>query len=104
MAKQSDVAIQHLGMLTVPSTPAQIAAALAFAPDISGSEMEVEGEGLHINTDRPRLGSFVASPGEDAFSLLGGNGASTPKVPKVVLSDDDEDDEDEDEDEEAFNE
>jgi hypothetical protein len=114
MADHSELAIQHLGVLTVPSTPAQIAAALASASaaEMAPIPMEVDGtpdivEGVPSSEVglgmRNRLNSFVAGQSEDPLTLLSSSNvgsAGLSKVPKAVVSDE-EDEEEEEEDNEV---
>ena len=106
MADHSEVAIQHLGVLTVSSTPAQIAAALANAGavEIASAPMDVDGASDNVEEGiRNRMNSFVAPQGEDPLALLSSssNGVSTQnKVPKAVVSEDEDEEEDDEDDEE----
>lgn len=104
MAEHSEVAIQHLGVLTVSSTPAQIAAALASAgsAELGAVPMDVDGPMDVVHEEggiRNRMNSFVAPQGEDPLALLNSSGTTIQnKVPKAVVSDEEEDDDEEDED------
>ena len=88
MADHSELAVQHLGVLTVNSTPVQIAAALASASAAELVAVSMEVDGAPVDTEgvpsvegglgiRNRLNSFVAGQGDDPLSLLSSSNAGS---------------------------
>lgn len=94
---KSEVGIQHLGILPVTSTPAQIATALNTINAASTSTADVLMD--VVDSVAPESGKPLVARRSGSISLTANDLSDTSKVPKAVVSDDEDDDSEEEDDE-----